>query len=110
MTKNELRDDLVDAIKRVHDAINPYDPFDTAYEASHVANYLGLSIANLTELDEFADDNDDDAVELRAAFPTAIDAFERATTTWAAGGLASSSERKDHQYAIDLLDILDSLK
>jgi hypothetical protein len=113
MTKNELRDELIEAIKRVYEMINPYDPFDTAYEASHVANYLGSSIIGLTDHDEFSDDDDVEAelvIELRATFPNEIEAYEKATAKWVEGGIAAWSDRKDHQYAIDLLDIIDALK
>jgi hypothetical protein len=113
IVRNELRDELVEAISRVYGAINPNDPFDTAYEASYVATYiLGSSIVDLNdgEENEVPEEDVERIAKLRAEFSNEIAAFEKATAKWAKGGLEESGELKDHQYAIDLLEILKTLK
>ena len=108
-TNNELRDELVEAIERIHDAIDPYEPFDASYEAAYVCSYiLGISIVDFND-DNVADDPDDIArlAAINAAFPTEIEAVKKATTEFIEN---DCDERASHKYALALLDILDTLK
>lgn len=105
------KQELVEALEQVHNAINPYEPVDTAYDAHYVATYLGITIVDVNESEIGEIDEPEQLAmiaEIRAAFPEAIAAFEKATNAWFAS--YDDVERASHVYAIAILDILDSLK
>ena len=108
-TKTELRKELVEALDRIYAAIDPCEPFDTTYEAAYVCSYiLGISIPDFND-DNIADDPDDIArfAALKSAFPAQIKAVKKATKSLVDN---ECDERASHKYAVDILDILDTLK
>lgn len=108
-TKTKPREALVEAIERIHDAIDPNEEFETAYEARYVCTFeLGLIIVDFND-DEVIDDQDDIArfAAIHAAFPAQIKALKKAVTKYLGD---EQVERASHKFGLALLDILDTLK
>lgn len=111
MNTLKAKGELVEALERVHNAIDPYEPVDTAYEAHYIATYIGVVIDGVNE-DEIVEIDDDDQLEMidaiRVNFPDIVASFAKATNEWYA--MYDDVERASHVYAIAIIDLLDALK
>ena len=111
MNTLKAKGELVEALTQVHNAIDPYEPVDTAYDAHYVATYLGVIIDGVNE-DEVAEIDDADQLEMidaiRVNFPDTVAAFAKATNEWFV--MYDDVERASHVYAIAIIDLLDALK
>lgn len=95
-TNTELRDELIEAVERMRDTLD-------TYEAHYVCScVLGISVTGFND-----DEVEIERGDLRAAFTNEIEAIEKAVTSWAAGDFDG---RSTHQFAIDLHDILVTVK
>lgn len=95
-TNTDLRGELIEAIERMRVELN-------TYEAHYVCScVLGIGIAGFND-----DEVEIERGDLRAAFTNEIEAIEKAVTSWVVAGF---DERSTHQFAIDLNDVLVTVK
>ena len=65
--------ELVDAVERIEATIDIHEPFDAAYEAHHVCNYiLGIEVCEGDEIDE---DVAQSAVTFSTEFPKQVESI-----------------------------------
>lgn len=111
ITKSEARDEVIEALERVYASVATNDPFEVAYEIDYVSSYiLGIQIEDLEN--EVSDDPDDLArfASIRVQCSHELDAFAGAVERFVEGGPDKYGDRKSHELALELLNILDSLK